>query len=263
MQERILQDHGLGRTRSTIRRWFAILTSGAIGWACAVAGLVALSWSLAFWTPVGSDVATIVIDQRDARSQPGRLVVLAGKRADPSQGDFIGHAWVRWPDAIEAEDILSTGATGPVAAHGYYARDQWQAARGLALNLLNPIAIYLGSPRVDGVLVSEPNIEPQIQLAVRVNAAVYARARAVHQEWLTETRYRLRPGARGAAIACQDYQRDVARALGLDLPGRQWVMFPFSDVLRLAKENWVDLDAVQPGVQTRAAVSSRLTQQQR
>jgi hypothetical protein len=90
-------------------------------------------------------------------------------------------------------------------------------------------------------LRADDGLRPDFVWRIRVTEAAYTQAQAVDARWRTETRYVLRPGIAGAGpartFACQDYVREVAGALGLQIPPPDWSVFPPTQFRRLLVVN--------------------------
>jgi hypothetical protein len=193
------------------------------------------SWGRSYFAPIDPIPQTLRVDTRKDLSVPGRVVTIIATKPTPSKGDFIGHMWIAWPQTPPKAPAGTKEA-------GFYARDQLQAIRAMAVALLAPWGVGTGQVPVPGFLKVDDGWWRHVEVEVTVDEAAYQAALAVDSRWRAETRYSLRPGivAFGGAArtwACQDYVLDVANALGLQTSHRNWTQFPMGSFLDFAKEN--------------------------
>lgn len=219
------------------RRWnlrsVARTALGIIGlWLAIVLAGIVLAYGRAYWNEGAGREAKYAFDQRSDLSRPGRVVVLATRRAEPEKGFLVGHVWVIWP---EEPPIPGMGDRQP--AWGHYGDPFWPAVGAVALNLFNPSAFLTGMKPVPGRLLPDYFVEPEMLIEITVDEAAYQQVLAVHQRWLAEQRYSVRPGTYGPRVACQDYVFDIAKAAGLAVPDRFWMEFPYTSWLRLMAAN--------------------------
>jgi hypothetical protein len=218
-------------------RW---ATGMFLAWVLFLLGAVLIAYGRAYWNDGGGREAAFAIDMRADPANPGKVVELVTRRAEPDEGLIIGHTWVVWP-----ENPPHASMPGQAPGWGHYADPFWQGFRAVVLNVLNPAALVTGMPRVPGRLMAETWAQPQMRIVLTLDATGYARVEAVHRRWAAETRYSVRPGTFGPRIACQDYVYDIAEAAGLKTPKRDWMEFPYTSFLRLLDANAIDYRAGQ------------------
>ena len=196
---------------------------------------VGFRWTQVTLHPVDPVPRVIKIDLRTDRTVRGPTVDIIGTRPTPSKGDFIGHMWVAWP-------LTPPGARPGSREAGYYADSQMQAVGAMAASLLLPWGFVTGQAPVPGHMKADDGWWRHFVIRIETDAAGLQRALAVDARWRAQRAYVLRPGlgpsGQAATIACQDYAFEVARALGLKVPGRRdWTRFPFGSFQELAAVN--------------------------
>ncbi len=222
------------------RRWtvwrVARTALGVIGlWIAIVLAGVLIAYGRAYWNEGGGREVKFAVDRRTDPSVPGKVVVLATRRAEPHKSFLVGHVWVIWPDQPPIP-----GMGNRQAAWGHYGDPFWPAVGAVALNLVNPVALATGMKPVPGRLLPDYYVPPEMLIEITVDAPTYARVLAVHERWRAEQFYSVRPGVHGPRIACQDYVFDIAAAAGLAVPDRFWMEFPYTSWLRLLAANGLD-----------------------
>jgi hypothetical protein len=208
----------------------------ALTWCLIVVIGVLIAYGRGYWNEGGGRDASFALDLRQDRNTPGQVVELVTRRAEPDEGLIIGHTWAVWP-----QDPPHAGQGGLPPGWGYYAEPFWPGAAAVARNMFNPLGLITGMKPVPGHLTAETWALPQMRLVLTLDAAGYARVRAVHERWLAETRYSVRPGLYSPRVACQDYVYDLAQAAGLKVPARHWMEFPYTSYLRLLAANGIDV----------------------
>lgn len=193
------------------------------------------SWGRSYFADIAPIPKILRVDLRTNVTQVGRVVSIIATKPTPSKGDFIGHLWIAWP---ETPPLAPAGTKEA----GYYAHDQLEAVRAMAVALLLPWGFATGQAPVPGYLKVDDGWWRHVQIDVVVDEARYQAALAVDQRWRTQTRYSLHPGIAGFGGAgrtwgCQDYVREIALALGLKANVRNWTQFPMGSFLDFAKEN--------------------------
>ncbi len=204
----------LGGPATQRKPWASLLARFFALWVGLHLAGVATAWFLAWGRPVAAERVRLI--DLSGGAVDARTVLIAANRPHPERGDFIGHLWVIWPP----------GAAGDGRAFGYYADSQVLAAATLALSMVSPAGFLAGSAPVPGGVRSDDGQPFDAALAVRVAPPAFARALAVHRRWVGKAVYLNRPPPWGEGAACQDYVMDVAGALGLPTPVRNWMEFP-------------------------------------
>jgi hypothetical protein len=193
------------------------------------------SWSRAYFADIDTSPQKQTVDLRTDKSSAGRLVSIIATKPTPQKGDYIGHMWIVWPETLPR-------APSNTRETGYYARDQLQAIRAMAVALLAPWGFATGQSAVPGYLKADDGWWRHVQVDVLVDELRYQAAVEVDNRWRSETRYSLRPGiaalgGAGRTWGCQDYVLEVAGALGLKASRRNWTQFPMGAFLDFADEN--------------------------